>query len=71
MLDSVLGNYSACRGFGPINNTSVFFQNLAVRNYKSSSFLNQLCNLLVLQIGMFRQAVMKYRAEYHQNNSES
>jgi len=28
---------------GPIINTSVFFQNLAVKHYSSSTFLYQLC----------------------------
>ena len=50
---------------GPIINT------LVVRNYSSSSFLYRLCIPLVFQIGMFRRAEKKYRAEYHQHNSES
>ncbi len=70
VLDSVLSYYMW--GFlGPIINTSVFFQNLAVRNYSSSSFLYRLCIPLVSQFGVFHRAVKKYRAEYHQHNSES
>ncbi len=48
---------------GPIINTSVFFQNLAVRNdYAFHNFLNLVC---------FTRHAKKYRAEYHQHNSES
>ncbi len=54
---------------GPIINT--FFQNLVVRNYSSSSFLYRLCIPQVSQFGVFHRAVKKYRAEYHQHNSES
>ncbi len=52
-----------------IINTSVFFQNLAVRNYSSSSFLHWLCIQLAFQIDLFRRAMKKYRAEYHQHNT--
>ncbi len=55
---------------GPIIYTAVFL-NLVVRNYSSSSFLYQLCIPLVSQFGLFHRAVKKYRAEYHQYNSES
>ncbi len=55
---------------GPIINTPIF-QNLVVRNYWSFSFLFRLCTPYVSQFGVFHWAVKKYRAEYHQHNSES
>ncbi len=61
VLDSVLGYYMS-------NN---YVTEFTVGNYYTSSFLYQLCIQLVLRIGMFRWAMKKYRAEYHQHNSES
>ncbi len=56
---------------GPIINTSVFFQNLVVRNYSSSSFLYGLCIPIISTFDVFHRAVKKYRAVYHQHNRES
>ncbi len=53
-------------GLGLIIN-SFFF---AIRNYSSSRFLYRLCILLVSQLGVFHLAMKKYRAGYHQHNSE-
>ncbi len=47
-------------GLGPIINT-YFFQNLVVRNYSSSTFLNRLCIQKVSQFGVFHQVMKKYR----------
>ncbi len=51
--------------FGPIINTSVFFQNLAVRITSHPVFdINYtFCYVYINE--------KKYRAEYHQHNSES
>ncbi len=54
--------------FSPIINTSVFSE---FNSKKISRFLYRLCIPLVSQFGVFHQAVKKYRAEYHQHNSES
>ncbi len=54
---------------GLIINTS--FQNLVVRNHSSSSFLYRLCISQVSQFSEFNRAMKKYRAKYHQHNSES
>ncbi len=55
---------------GPINKTR--FSKFSSRNLLVSQFfLYKLCIPLVLRIGMFYQATKKYRAEYHQHNSES
>ncbi len=67
VLDSVL---ITCGGYRSDNYSSVLFQNLAVRNYSSSTLLYQLWIPYVSQFGVFHQAAKKYRAEYHQQNSE-
>ncbi len=56
---------------GPIINTSVFFfQNLAVRNYSSSIFISTM-HSISFSIWCVSPSRKKYRAEYHQHDSES
>ncbi len=57
-------------GLGRIINTSVFSE-FSSKKLLVIQFLYRLCILLVSQFGVFSQAAKKYRAEYHQHNSES
>ncbi len=54
----------------PIINTSVLSE-FSSKKLLVQFSLYQLCIPLVSQFGVFNRAVKKYRAEYHQHNSES
>ncbi len=69
VLDSVLG-YLLVGVLGPIINTSVF-QNLAVRITRHPVFYIDYAFHKSLIWSVSSPGVKKYRAEYHQHNSES
>ncbi len=55
---------------GPIINTSVISEFSSKKLLVIQFFISTIYSL-VSQFGVFHWAVMKYRAEYHQHNSES
>ncbi len=54
---------------GPIINTSVFTEFSSKKLLVIQFFISTMHS--ISQFGVFHQAVKKYRAEYHQHNSES
>ncbi len=55
---------------GPIINTSVFSEFSSKKLLVIQFFISTM-HSVVSQFGVFHRAVKKYRAEYHQHNSES